>query len=344
MSDKEVKAAARFEMLWDCAFCGKTKLLGITHRHCPECGAAQDPTQRYFPSDAEKVAVKDDYAGGDRICGSCKHPNGVKATFCAACGAPLAAAAAAKVRSERVAVAGQGFAADDAKAAAAELGGGMKPAPLAKKKSRWWIYTLVIVAALVVAVYMLCIRKKSGSFEVTAQTWERRIEIEEFVEKSGSNWRDSMPAGAEVGYCNDKEFQKAVPENCQTRQVDQGDGTFKEQTECTPARSAVYKSWCSYTVRTWEVQDNLAARETGNAGDERSWPDSPFPTQVTQRLGARREKRRVEILKVELKGTGGTHTCEVGEALWTTLTPGKKAKGSVRGASDAIVCGDLRVE
>jgi hypothetical protein len=344
MSDKEVKAAARFEMLWDCAFCGKTKLLGITHRHCPECGAAQDPTKRYFPSDAEKVAVKDDYAGADRICESCKHPNGAKATFCAGCGAPLAEAGAAKVRSDRVAPAGRAFAADTAKAAEAELGAGAKAPLRAKKSSRWWIYTLVIVAALVVAIYMLCIRKKSGSFEVTAQTWERRIEIEEYVEKSGANWRDSLPAGAELGFCSDKEFAKAVPEDCHTRQVDQGDGTYKEQTECAPAKSAVIKPWCSYTVRSWEVQDQLAARTTGDAGDARTWPTSPYPTQVTQRLGARREKRRVELLKVELKGTGGTHSCEVGEALWTELTPGTKAKGSVRGVSDAIDCDDLRVE
>jgi len=349
MADKDVKVVGQFEMLWDCAFCGKTKLLGITHRHCPECGGAQDATKRYFPSDADKVAVKDEYAGGDRICESCKHPNGAKATFCAACGAPLEGAAAAKVRSVRVAKAGQGFAADSVKAAEAELGAHAKPVALAKKKSRWWIYTLVIVAVLVVAVYMLCIRKKSGNFEVTAQTWERFIEIEEYVEKSGSDWRDKIPSGADLGSCFDKEFARAVPEDCNTRQVDQGDGTFKEETECTPAKSAVMKAWCSYDVQLWQVNDALTARERGDAGDERMWPDSPFPTSVTQRLGARREKRRVELLKVELKGTGGTHTCthedlDGGEETWRQLTPGTKAKGSVRGASDAIVCGDLRVE
>ena len=28
-----------YEMLWDCAFCGTQKLLGLQHRHCPSCGA-----------------------------------------------------------------------------------------------------------------------------------------------------------------------------------------------------------------------------------------------------------------------------------------------------------------
>lgn len=305
-------------MLWDCGYCGKTKLLGLTHRHCPECGAKQDATKRYFPSEADKVKVQsDDYAGSDRICPNCQHASNAKAQHCAGCGAPL---------------------------------DGAQPAPkvvktiAAKPKSRWWIYAIVIVLVLILALYVLCFRKKAGNFEVTAQTWERRIEVEEYVEKSGSNWRDEVPTGADLGFCHDKEQRAAVPEDCQKRQVDQGDGTMKEITECTPAKPAVVKPWCSYTLRQWQVIDELTAREQGDAGDERMWPDSPFPTQVTQRLGARREARRVEVLKVELEGTGGTHTCEVNEALWTKLTPGTKAKGSVRGASDAIVCEDLAVE
>ena len=27
-----------FEMLWDCSYCSAKKLLGLTHRHCPNCG------------------------------------------------------------------------------------------------------------------------------------------------------------------------------------------------------------------------------------------------------------------------------------------------------------------
>ena len=48
-----------YEMLWDCAYCATPKLLGKSHRHCPKCGAPQDPERRYFPADSEKVAVED---------------------------------------------------------------------------------------------------------------------------------------------------------------------------------------------------------------------------------------------------------------------------------------------
>ena len=43
-----------YEMMWDCGFCGSSKLLGKTHRYCPGCGAAQDPSTRYFPPEEEK--------------------------------------------------------------------------------------------------------------------------------------------------------------------------------------------------------------------------------------------------------------------------------------------------
>ena len=32
-----------YEMMWDCPYCGTKHLLGLTHRHCPNCGAARSP-------------------------------------------------------------------------------------------------------------------------------------------------------------------------------------------------------------------------------------------------------------------------------------------------------------
>ncbi len=39
-----------YEMLWDCKYCGQRKNLGLSHRHCPNCGAPQDPAARYYPT------------------------------------------------------------------------------------------------------------------------------------------------------------------------------------------------------------------------------------------------------------------------------------------------------
>ena len=62
------ESQGRFEMLWDCPNCGTDKLLGLTHRHCPNCGAAQDPSKRYFPADDQKVAVENHpYQGAELV-------------------------------------------------------------------------------------------------------------------------------------------------------------------------------------------------------------------------------------------------------------------------------------
>ena len=79
-----------YEMLWDCPHCDTKKNLGVTHRHCPNCGAPQDASKRYFPSDADKVAVANhQFTGADRVCSSCGTAQSAKAKNCGKCGAPL---------------------------------------------------------------------------------------------------------------------------------------------------------------------------------------------------------------------------------------------------------------
>src|SRR4051812_19922262 len=81
---------AIYEMCWDCKFCGQKKLLGLTHRFCAGCGAPQDPAARYFPSDDEKVAVKDNpFVGVDVACPACKQPMSRAAKCCTNCGGPI---------------------------------------------------------------------------------------------------------------------------------------------------------------------------------------------------------------------------------------------------------------
>ena len=52
-----------YEMLWDCPHCDTKKNLGVTHRHCPNCGAPQDASKRYFPSDVSAALA-------DVVCGA----------------------------------------------------------------------------------------------------------------------------------------------------------------------------------------------------------------------------------------------------------------------------------
>src|SRR5713226_6822330 len=99
-----------FQMLWDCRFCGTKKLLAVDMRHCPNCGAAQDPQWRYFPSDADKKTLSDlhyKYAGVDIICPFCGQPNSAAAKFCKDCGGDLTNAKTAALHTNLVTGLGQ---------------------------------------------------------------------------------------------------------------------------------------------------------------------------------------------------------------------------------------------
>ena len=66
-------SAPTYEMLWDCSACGTKGLLGVSHRRCPNCGAPQDPTTRYFPAPGSEVLAADHvYAGADWRCAGLK--------------------------------------------------------------------------------------------------------------------------------------------------------------------------------------------------------------------------------------------------------------------------------
>ncbi len=101
MSEGRTVEGDTYEMLWDCKFCRTPKLLGLTHRYCPVCGAPQDAEARYFPSDEEKVLVKDhQYFGKDLVCEHCNTFNSRNSQHCRDCGAPLQSSPDAPVQNE----------------------------------------------------------------------------------------------------------------------------------------------------------------------------------------------------------------------------------------------------
>jgi hypothetical protein len=346
----EEKLLGRYEMLWDCSFCGASKLLAKTYRHCPECGAPQDQTKRYFPPEGEKVAVTDAYAGTDKVCASCKHANGAKSTHCAQCGAPLEGAASVKVRSEQKVVSGQRFLADDATAAESELADNARPKPAPVKKKSWaWLYILIAVAGLCFVIWFMCIRKRTADFEVMEQRWKRAVAIEEWKEVMKETWKRDLPSGARVTSCHEKEYEQRKVEDgqeCSMKRIDKGDGTFEEREEChTKYRSEpVYRTWCRFGVFEWTEIDRKVAQT--NDGTEPTWPDTGLAgAKVAQEAGARREGKREEVFELEVQEPkGARHTCAVSEALWKKLPKGAAAKGEVRARSGDIVCDSLRAK
>ncbi|MBN2191480.1 MAG: zinc ribbon domain-containing protein [Polyangiaceae bacterium] len=345
-----------YEMLWDCKYCGATRLLGLTHRHCPNCGAPQDATSRYFPPDDERVAVEDhQYAGADLKCPSCGEANGVRSKHCRNCGGPLEGATSVAARADQVHAAGQ-FAGDSRAAAVTELGGAPRPEPApaspTPKPGRGWLgwlagcgcLTAVVGVVALIAVFVFW--KREASLQVTGHSWERTITIERLGKATETAWCDSPPTGGrELSRRRQERSTRKVAdgEECKTRKKDQGDGTFKETQECQPKYRSepVLDDRCTYEVMKWSTARTEEARGASLA-DAPRWPTATI-TRPGQREGCERTGPRQETYTVRLEegGSSTEHTCALAESRWASMKVGSRWKARVHKLTGSLDCSAL---
>lgn len=336
----ERHGAGTYQMLWDCRFCGTQKLLGVTHRHCPNCGAAQDPAWRYFPAEEDMIAIADhQYVGADKICPACQQPNSAASLFCSECGADLATGATAQTQGEREI--GVGSAETDtrrdvvkdqfvAEMTRIQTADASRPVFLGLRKTQLWIVAGIVLLGLIVAgiVYAATFRS-TATGEVARLTWERTIAIEDFQPRTGSDWRDSVPGDAYSLSCSERQrgtrkVADGSHEEC--RDVDQGDGTFRR--ECRTVTDyrdePVYDTWCSYRVDRWAYARQATAQGEGK-NPPPAWPDYEL-AQGVGRYGQERAADRDETYTVHIrKSDGDMHACDFDQqADWEQYDVGAK--------------------
>jgi hypothetical protein len=348
---------ATYQMLWDCPFCGTKKLLGLDHRHCPSCGATQDPEWRYFPSDDEKIAVEDhEFTGADKNCPACGTANSSKTAFCVNCGSPMDGSAAVKTRSDQVQAEGTAFADEGAKAAQEDFKAQKTAArapqaetpPKKKKKSKVGCVVGCLVLGLLAVLVLVAVAvlwKKPASVAVVGHSWERTIDIEEYRSVSESEWCDSKPSDA---YSVRKESKvrshNKVPdgEDCSTRRVDNGDGTFSEKRECKPKyrEEPVYDDWCSYSVDRWK-KDRTVRADGSTLSETPAWPVVKLSRTGTCK-GCEREGPRGETYTVRFASPEGkSHTCDFSQTQWATYAAGSEYESKVGVLTGKLDCGGL---
>lgn len=296
-----------YQMLWDCGACGTKKLLGIDHRHCPNCGTKQDPQWRYFPTDEDKREINSpDYkfVGADKVCPFCGQPNSANNQFCTECGGDLSGGQAAAMRGPILA----GSAEDIGQAEDLVLKK-FQAEQAAKKPAgtNWGLIIGIGVAVLVIAAIIGAIALSRSTYDsqmtVTAVTWERTIYTESLQAVPGSGWQDSVPGDAYARSCSSRQREYVEYERQQTgvRKVDRGDGSFVEQPVYSNVPITKYRTdqWCTYIVNRWISTGTLQTRGT---------PDQPmtWPTfnEGGAGVGAKRIANRTQELQVQFKGEG----------------------------------------
>ncbi len=329
--DQRVYDAGTYQMLWDCQYCGTQKLLGLTHRFCPNCGAAQNPNARYYPAEDEMVAVEDhEYVGADQICPACNALNSGQAEYCGNCGQGLSAAAKARQLEAEHRAEGGRFDSSGSRdvvkeAFSAEMQRvGVQPAPRAAAGGgpKWLPIALVIIAVLVcVGIGVTLFATSDTTVSVTGHTWARQIAIEEFSPVERSEWCDSVPGGA-YNLTQRREVRRynRVPdgERCETVRRDNGDGTFRMEQQCTTIYrdDPVYDQKCYFLVNAW-VQSRSEEAE-GERLEEPHWPRIQLACEGQQRLGCERVAGRNEryLLLLRASEGDGEYSCPVDYDRW----------------------------
>jgi len=330
--EPRIEAAGTFEMLWDCGFCGTKGLLGVSHRRCPACGAPQDASKRYFPPEGQETALANHtFDGADWLCGGCQTPNGAKAAFCRSCGAPKEGNAAVARRPDEV-------------AGRSTAGALASTAPKARMPRAAKI-ALGVAALVVVAIAVGALWKKEVSVRVDAHAWSREIDIERLDARREDAWCDAMPMDA-YGVTRTQEARttRQVPdgETCETRNVDNGDGSFRKQRECKPKYRSepVYDAKCHFTVNRWGKARSVTSAGRGTSPAP-SWPALP-PLRGGACLGCEREGPRHERYTLELVGSDAQrYPCDVDAAKWSALADGTVRKLKVRVVTGGPVCDSL---
>lgn len=323
MAQERTESQGFYEMLWDCDHCDTKGLLGKSQRHCPECGAKQNPDKRYFPKEGEARRIDGHkYEGSDRACAACAAPQSANARNCTNCGAPLDGTA-------------------EVKGVAAPV------AARVKKPRRWWIPMLIIavIGLAIFGIWYQFIRKRSETMTVTAHRWERVIPVEEYNDFSEQAWRDQVPSDARLGTCRAKQRStKRVEdgEECREEKQDKKDGTFEVVKKCKPKYrdEPVEDDWCSFRVRRWKELEAGAVRSSGAGLQPTSPPGLPpglSSSNAPAVIGARRAGAQRETLTLEF----GTQRCDVPDATWRKYKDGDKVTVQVRASNGAIVCGSL---
>jgi Zn-finger nucleic acid-binding protein len=314
VAGETVKVVGVYEMLWDCSHCDAKELLGKTHRYCPNCGGPQDPSRRYFPPAGKETAASAQYDGVDKTCPACQTPNGAKSHNCRHCGSPLDGAQEVG----RVA---------DRSSAAPKVGAPGKPAPAVGKR-RWYWVAGVVVALCCAFSAVTVLWTKDVTVTVVGHQWKREIDIESMQAVQEDDWCDSKPSDAyNVTSRREQRSTKKIPDGqeCHTRDVDRGDGTFERREECQTKyrEEPVYDDRCSFTVDRWRRQRTEVAQGKGTTPAP-AWPPVRL-ARTGDRLGSEREGSRRETYTLVLEGDDGKrYSCGVPFQKWQSIADGTK--------------------
>ncbi len=205
----------------------------------------------------------------------------------------------------------------------------------------------IVVVAIGIALLMI-FWKRDAAFQVASHEWKREIVVERFGPVKDSAWCDELPSGAQgVSRHKAQRSTKKVPDgqDCHTKKVDRGNGTYVEKQECKPKykETPVYDDKCDFTLNRWE-KARTASASGSSVTPAPSWPATSL-ARTGQCVGCEREGTRTETYTVHFRTPDKSDTadCTFKDAgKWASYKDGSKWKGSVSAIGGVLSCDSLK--
>ncbi len=276
-----------------CPFCGTRNPAGA--EECSQCGG--DLRGAQARGQGQVMGAFTTQAAPEITCPSCGTPNPASASRCLNCGGSLA----------------------QEKPPAPQ----MPAAPQAARsnKTLWMVVAGLIVLACLGSILFLVMSLRTEAQTATVQSvqWERSIELLEQKPVERKDWRDEIPAGANISTCT-REYRRTqsqpapgAEEVCGTPYtVDQGSGVAKVVQDC---EYRIYDDYCTYTQMEWVVVDTASLQ-----GSDLNpvWP--AIVLSAGQREGERRQSYTVVF-----RSEGETYTYRLSDPQeFSGFTPGSE--------------------
>lgn len=355
------------EGLWDCQYCGSKAIGGLT-KHCPNCGHPQDKDTKFYMGEKKKYLdeeLAEQYGkGADWHCQYCGSMNRFHFQYCSNCASPKEVAEddyyslhpEAKQPQPSAEKSNQPYK-DNKNAKSSKKNKEKK-----KSKKKWIILSVIL---LLVASALFAFWPRTYDATVTAASWVHEIDIEAYRTVQESDW--SVPDGGRV-YDQKTEFShyEQVLDHYETRTrqvseqvydgedyytsyVDNGDGTFTEETHSTPRYRTeyrtetyqepiyrdepVYATKYYYDIDKWVVD---RTERTKGVDEEPYWPD--YTLAENERVGL-----ELSTYVLGLKTEEETYYASVPLEVWEKYHAGDQAEIQVI-QGDVIKIGDYDIE
>ena len=183
---------------------------------------------------------------------------------------------------------------------------------------------------------------------VTQHSWERAVEVEELTAVRDGAWCDARPGDAyDVRRSRKQRGTEKIAdgETCTMKNVDRGDGTYKQVQQCRTKyrEEPVYDSWCDYRVDRW-VHERTVTANGGARSPEPAWP--AVTVSNCSRLGCERIGNQTETYTVHLLEQGPEpkpQTCAFDQQRWSAIEVDSEWQAEVRIVTGGVDCDTLQV-